>query len=61
MKLVKIKRHHRQYTPGDITGFEDAHAEKLIDAGIAEEHEPEAKDAKTATKGEAAKAAAAKG
>lgn len=61
MKLVKIKRHHRQYTPGDITGFEDAHAEKLIDAGIAEEHDPEAKDAKASAKGDASKTAAAKG
>ena len=60
MKLVKITRHHRQYTPGDVTGFADEHAQKLIDAGIAEEHVPEAKDAK-ATKGESAKAAGTKG
>ncbi|PVX86474.1 hypothetical protein [Paraburkholderia unamae] len=60
MKLVKIVRHHRQYTPGDVTGFADGHAQKLIDAGIAEEHVPEAKDAK-ASKSDATKAAAAKG
>ncbi|WP_027817073.1 hypothetical protein [Paraburkholderia bannensis] len=61
MKLVKIKRHHRQYTPGDVTGFEDERADKLIEMGIAEEHEADAKDAKPAAKGDAAKAAAAKG
>ncbi|MEM5384144.1 hypothetical protein VSR68_11200 [Paraburkholderia phymatum] len=60
MKLVKIKRHHGRYTPGDVTGFDDERAQTLIDSGIAEEHVPEAKDAK-AVKSEASKAAAAKG
>jgi hypothetical protein len=67
MKLVRIKRHHREYTPGDITGFGEAHAQRLIDAGIAEEHIPEAQDAKQANeakaagRGDASKSAAAKG
>jgi hypothetical protein len=64
MKLVKIKRHHREYTPGDITGFGEAHAQRLIDAGIAEEHIPQAKEAneaKAAARGDASKSAAAKG
>jgi hypothetical protein len=64
MKLVRIRRHHREYTPGDITGFGEAHAQRLIDAGIAEEHIAEAKEAnevKAAGKGDASKSAAAKG
>ncbi|MEW9586630.1 hypothetical protein [Paraburkholderia sp. DGU8] len=67
MKLVRIKRHHREYTPGDITGFGEAHAQRLIDAGIAEEHVPEATEVKeanepkAAARGDASKSAAAKG
>jgi hypothetical protein len=64
MKLVRIRRHHREYTPGDVTGFGEAHAQRLIDAGIAEEHIPEAQDAKkakAAARSDASKPAAGKG
>jgi hypothetical protein len=66
MKLLKIKRHHGVYTPGDITGFPDEHAQRLIDAGIAEAHdaaaqEVEAKSAKPPAKADSTKSAGAKG
>ncbi|MPW17881.1 hypothetical protein GCT13_13275 [Paraburkholderia sp. CNPSo 3157] len=61
MKLVKITRHHGRYTPGDVAGFDDERAQTLIDSGIAEEHVPETKDDVKAAKGDATKAAAAKG
>lgn len=59
MKFVQIKRHHRQYTPGDITGFDDEQALKLIDLGIADEYEPGPSDAK-ALRNDASKAGASK-
>ncbi|KVK90448.1 hypothetical protein [Burkholderia cepacia] len=61
MKVVKFKRHYAQYTPGDVAGFEDEHADRLVDAGIADSSAPEPKDAKALQKAEPVKAAAAKG
>ncbi|WP_205168829.1 hypothetical protein [Burkholderia sp. LMG 13014] len=66
MKVVKFKRHYAQYTPGDIAGFVDEHADRLVDAEIAVMSEQEPKEAKVsakaeATKAEATKLAAAKG
>lgn len=61
MKVVKIQRHYDKYTPGDIAGFDDEHADKLVDADIASAHEADAKGAKASAKGENAKPAAAKG
>ncbi|KVF97023.1 hypothetical protein WJ21_16785 [Burkholderia vietnamiensis] len=61
MKVAKFKRHYAQYTPGDVAGFEDEYADRLIDAGIAQAHERELKETKAPAKAEASKAAAAKG
>ncbi|WP_412526096.1 hypothetical protein [Burkholderia lata] len=61
MKVVKIARHYAQYTPGDIVGFDDDRADKLVDAGIAEAHEPDSKAAKAPAKADTPKPAAAKG
>ncbi|UEP49648.1 hypothetical protein [Burkholderia ambifaria] len=61
MKVVKFKRHYAQYTPGDVAGFEDEHADRLVEAGIAQAHEPDPKDAKAPARAETSKAAAAKG
>ncbi|AOI89773.1 hypothetical protein WS58_06450 [Burkholderia pseudomultivorans] len=61
MKVVKFKRHYAQYTPGDVAGFEDEHAARLVDAGIADASAPEPKEAKASQKAETGKAAAAKG
>ncbi|VWC91461.1 hypothetical protein BLA18112_03351 [Burkholderia lata] len=58
MKVVKFKRHYAQYTPGDIAGFEDAHADRLIDAEIAEASVPESKEAKASQKADTGKPAA---
>ncbi|MGU7780525.1 hypothetical protein [Burkholderia sp. PU8-34] len=61
MKVVKFKRHYAQYTPGDIAGFEDEHADRLADAGIAQAYEPDSKETKASPKAETSKPAAAKG
>lgn len=61
MKVVKFKRHYAQYTPGDIAGFVDEHADRLVEAEIAQAHEPDLKDAKAQARAETSKAAAAKG
>ncbi|AXF20540.1 hypothetical protein CUJ89_08630 [Burkholderia pyrrocinia] len=61
MKVVKFKRHYAQYTPGDVAGFEDEHADRLVEAQIAQAHGPETKEAKTPPKAEVSKSAAAKG
>lgn len=61
MKVVKFKRHYAQYTPGDIAGFEDEHADRLVDAEIAEAYEPDSKEAKARGKGETSKSVATKG
>jgi hypothetical protein len=61
MKVVKFKRHYAQYTPADVAGFEDEHADRLAEAGIAQPHESDLKDAKAPAKAETSKAAAAKG
>ncbi|WP_175692700.1 hypothetical protein [Burkholderia ambifaria] len=61
MKVVKIARHYAQYSPGDIAGFGDERADKLVDAGIAEVYEPDSKETKAPAKAETAKPAATKG
>ncbi|MBY4692747.1 hypothetical protein K6W21_01405 [Burkholderia latens] len=61
MKVVKFKRHYAQYTPGDVAGFEDEYADRLIDAGIAQAREPDQKVTKAPAKAEVPKPAAAKG
>ncbi|ARK91067.1 hypothetical protein [Burkholderia pseudomallei] len=61
MKVIRIERHYGKYTPGDIAGFDDEYADKLVDAEIAATHEADAKGAKAPTKGESAKPIAAKG
>ncbi len=61
MKVVKFKRHYAQYTPGDVAGFEDEHAGRLVDADIAQAHERDPKDAKAPARAETSKVAAAKG
>ncbi|MBR8234245.1 MULTISPECIES: hypothetical protein [unclassified Burkholderia] len=55
MKVVKFKRHYAQYTPGDVAGFEDEYADRLIDAGIAQAREPDLKETKVPSKPAAAK------
>ncbi|WP_256722589.1 hypothetical protein, partial [Burkholderia pseudomallei] len=60
-KVVKFERHYGKYTPGDIAGFDDEHADKLVDADIASAHEADAKSAKVSAKGESAKPTLAKG
>ncbi|MBU9581367.1 hypothetical protein [Burkholderia multivorans] len=61
MKVIKFKRHYAQYTPGDVAGFEDAHADRLVEAEIAQAYEPDSKEAKTRGKGETSKSVATKG
>lgn len=61
MKVVKFQRHCAQYTPGDVAGFEDAHADRLVEAQIARAHEPEAKEMKAPTKADTSKPTATKG
>jgi len=38
--LVKFVRAHGAYVKGDVAGFDPEHAERLVDAGHAEEHVP---------------------
>ncbi|AJX30817.1 hypothetical protein [Burkholderia oklahomensis] len=61
MKVIKIQRHFGKYTPGDIAGFDDELADKLLNAEIASEYEGDPKGAKSVAKGESAKPAVAKG
>ncbi|VWC26261.1 hypothetical protein BPS26883_06145 [Burkholderia pseudomultivorans] len=61
MKVVKFQRHYAQYTPGDVAGFEDEHADRLVEAQIARVHGQETKDAKAPPKAETSKPGAAKG
>ncbi|MCA7883237.1 hypothetical protein LGM58_08560 [Burkholderia contaminans] len=61
MKVVKFKRHYAQYTPGDIAGFVDEHADRLVGAEIAVMSEQEPKETKAPAKAETLKPAAAKG
>ncbi|HHQ4508569.1 TPA: hypothetical protein ACSP3X_003410 [Aeromonas hydrophila] len=42
--LIKVIRPFKNYSPGDITGFDAAKAQALIDGGVAEAY--------TATEGE---------
>ncbi|AOK47400.1 hypothetical protein WT60_11505 [Burkholderia sp. MSMB617WGS] len=61
MKVVKFKRHYAQYTPGDVAGFDDEHADRLVEAQIVQAHEPGLKEPKAPPKTETSKPAAAKG
>ena len=40
-KLVKFTRSHGSYVKGDIAGFAADHADRLVNAGHAENHVPE--------------------
>lgn len=56
MKHLKILKHTHQLNPGELAGFEDDVAEKLVKSGHAEEYTPEAPakaDKKADGKGEA--------
>lgn len=61
MKVVKFKRHYAQYTPGDIAGFDDELAGRLVDTDIAVVSAPAPKEVKAAQKSEPSKPMAAKG
>ena len=37
MKFVTLKKHYKQYNPGEIASFDDAIAKDLIAAGVADE------------------------
>ncbi|MBR8135142.1 hypothetical protein [Burkholderia cenocepacia] len=58
MKVVKFTRHYAQYTPGDVAGFEDARADRLVDAEIAETFVPDSKEGKASQKADTGKPAA---
>ncbi|MDF3837147.1 hypothetical protein P3W85_29950 [Cupriavidus basilensis] len=60
MKILKFKRHHRMYTPGDVAGFADDEAQRLIDAGVAAEHTDDAKAEGDPSKAEPTKPAGTK-
>lgn len=36
LTLIKVTRPFKCYSPGDITGFDEAKAQALIDGGVAE-------------------------
>ncbi|MFM5229640.1 hypothetical protein ACET9H_10270 [Aeromonas media] len=40
MTLIKVIRPFKNYSPGDIAGFDDAKAQALIDGGVAEVYTP---------------------
>ena len=61
MKVITFRRHHREYTPGDVAGFSEDFAQKLLDAGIAEEYVADENDAQASAKGEGARSATVKG
>lgn len=60
MKILTFKRHHRMYTPGDVAGFDDEPAQRLIDAGVATEGESESPASSEAGKPEQSKADSSK-
>lgn len=40
LTLIKVIRPFKNYSPGDITGFDDARAQALIDGGVAVLYSP---------------------
>ncbi|HGY1008171.1 hypothetical protein [Aeromonas salmonicida] len=40
LTLIKVTRPFKNYSPGDITGFDDARAQALIEGGVAVLYSP---------------------
>ncbi|WP_082265064.1 hypothetical protein [Burkholderia humptydooensis] len=59
--MAAVSKSSTTRTPGDIAGFDDEHADKLVDADIAAAHEADVKGAKASAKGESAKLTVARG